>query len=49
VRLAIALGFAVLGFICYWFRLTSARGFLLIGLALAFALLVLRRVLWERS
>jgi hypothetical protein len=49
VRLVIALGMASLGFICYHFRLTSARGFLAIGIAISLVVLVIRRALWNRS
>lgn len=49
LRLLIALGFAALGFVCYYFRLTSARGYMVIGVALAFILLLVRRALWKRS
>lgn len=48
-RLVIALGFVTLGFVCYRFRLTSAHGFLAIGVAIAFVLLLIRRLMWKCS
>ena len=49
VRLATALVVVSLGFVCYYFRLTSARGFALIGFSIVFASLLLRRFLWLRT
>jgi hypothetical protein len=49
VRLLIALGLATLGFVCYSFHLTSAKQFALIGIFIAFVILLIRRALWKRS
>ncbi len=49
VRLALALGMASLGYICYRFHLTSAAGYLTIGVSIGLVLLVVRRILWKRS
>jgi hypothetical protein len=49
VRIAIVLFLVSIGFVCYYFRLTSAKGFACIGFSIAFALLLIRRAMWKRS
>jgi hypothetical protein len=48
VRLALV-AIVATGFVCYYFRLTSARGFGVIGLSCGLLVAVIRRWLWERQ
>jgi hypothetical protein len=49
VRLSLVLAIVATGFVCYYFRLTSARGFGVIGLSFGLLVAVVRRWLWERQ
>jgi len=49
VRVALPGGAAVLGYICYRFRLTSAKGYEVLALALVAMAFIGRRVWWKRQ
>jgi hypothetical protein len=48
-RLGLALTVISIGFICYYFRLTSALGFEIIGVGIIVLVLLGRRWWWERK
>jgi len=48
-RAVLAATIVAAGYICYRYRLTSAAGFEMIGFAVVFVMLLVKRILWKRS